>query len=379
MIPTFIAFLLLAPALVWSATIQAGEEVIISEDQQIEGNLYVAGGNISINSSVDGDVYTAGGNVLVAGAVSDDIVVAGGSVTVLGNSGGDVRVAGGNVLIAGNIVGELIVAGGSVTVAPDVSIGGDVVAASGQLSLSGTVDGDVSLYGGVATINGQVGGNVIANLEDKLTFGNNSLVAGNVIYRAKTADKLSLGENTVVLGEIVFDEVDAPVRIENKNSGAGFVGAFLVVKFAISLVSALVIVWLFRRFSTDLVTGAVQSPLRALGYGLVTLVVTPVAAVLLLVSVLGIPLGLAVFLVYGLLLLITSLYGGVLVGAWISQVIYKTSTPIITWKNVLTGVFLLSVITLIPVVGWVVGFLIFLVTLGSGAELLLKKWRMQQQ
>ena len=66
-------------------------------------------------------------------------------------------------------------------------------------------------------------------------------------------------------------------------------------------------------------------------------------------------------------------------GAWISQVIYKTSTPIITWKNVLTGVFLLSVITLIPVVGWVVGFLIFLVTLGSGAELLLKKWRMQQQ
>jgi len=74
---------LLMPAFTLGATPKADDEVSIKKGF-LQDNLYVAGGNVSVNSKIDGDLITVGGNVLISEDVSKDITVAGGSMASTG-------------------------------------------------------------------------------------------------------------------------------------------------------------------------------------------------------------------------------------------------------------------------------------------------------
>lgn len=367
------AVAVLMPMLALGATFTAGEEVSISSGDTLEDSLYIAGGNVSVTSPVMGDLMVAGGNILVSENVTEDLTAAGGSLTVLGDTGGDLRIAGGNILVAGTVGGDLVGAGGSLTVAPDVTVGKDLVLAGGQMLIDGTVAGDVEITGGIATISGHVQGNVIAHLDDKLTIANGATIDGNIVYSANTSEKLVVDDGATVAGEVVFNEVERPESADVENIVAAAVGTFMFVKFIVLLVTALVLVWLFKRFSNDVVEGAAAEPLRMFGYGFVALVVVPVALILLLVTLFGAALGLVLALAYLLLLLVAGIYSGVVAGAWLSQLVYKSHAPKVTWKNVIVGVLVLTLVKLVPVVGWIIGLMIFLITLGSIAQMLQKK------
>jgi len=373
-----VAVLVFVPTLALGATIKAGEEVSTQKGDEIQDNVYIAGGNVSIGSDVSGDVFVAGGSVLISGNVSDDIVAGGGSITILGDSNGDVRVVGGNILIAGDVSGELIITGGSVVVSPDVSVGKDVVVAGGQISIDGDVEGDVQAIGGVVTINGHVYGDVQAKVDNTLTIGDGAVIDGALAYSARNAETLRIGDGAVVAGGTVFTEVETisgrdKAAGEAKNYIFAFIGVFFIFKILACAVTALVLVWLFKNFSNTVVKNVVKTPLRMLGKGFVTLVVVPVASILLFMTLFGVPLGVVTVLSYGLLLLISSIYAGVIAGAWTSLLIHKLDTPVITWRNVIGGVALLTVVKLIPLVGWIAGLGILLVSLGSIVDSMQKK------
>jgi len=368
-----IVTLILVPAFTLGATMKAGEEVSISKGNDVRDNLYIAGGNVSVNSVVFGDLLTAGGNVLITENVSEDMAVAGGAVTILGDSGGDVRAVGGNILIAGDVAGELIITGGTVVVSSDVSVGKDLVIAGGQISIDGDVAGDVQIAGGVMTINGHIKGDVTAKIDDHLTIGDGAIIDGSLEYSARTAEALKVNEGAVITGEVVFKEIDVPTAGETKNFIFAAIGAYVFFKLLMFIVVALVLVWLFRNFSNSVVKGVLRNPLRMLGYGFVVLVVVPVASILLFVTLLGIPLGIMLMLSYGLLMLVACIYTGIVAGAWVSQMIRKSGSAVVTWKNVVGGVVLLTIVKLIPVIGWIVGLFVMLVTLGSIVEILHKK------
>ena len=365
--------MLLIPVCTFGATMKAGEEVTISKGNDIEDNLYVAGGNVSINSIVNGDLITAGGNILITENVTQDIAVAGGSITILGDTGDDVRAAGGNILIAGNVAGELVVAGGSVTVSSDVSIGEDLIVLGGQAAIDGNVAGDVQITAGVASINGRVQGDVKVLADEKITIGAGAVIEGDLTYSAKNAEALQLSDGAVVTGEITFNAVEGGSATEAQNVLFAMFGAFVLFKLAAFLITALILTWLFKNFSNTVVQGAAGNPLRMLGYGFIAAIVLPVAAILLLVTLFGIPLGIMALLSYALLLLVAGVYAGVVAGAWLGQMIRKAPTAFVTWKNVIGGTVLLAFVNLVPVVGWIVGLLVFLVTVGSIADLLHKK------
>jgi len=368
-----IAAIILVPVFAFGATIKAGEEVSIKKGDNVRDNLYVAGGNVSVNGIVFGDLLTAGGNILISENVSEDITAAGGAVTILGDSGGDVRVAGGNILVAGDVTGDLVVVGGTAIISSDVSVGKDLVIAGGQISVDGDVAGDVQVAGGVMTINGHIKGGVDAKIDDHLTIGDGAIIDGGLEYSARSADALRVNEGAVVTGEIVFTEFDAVSADGAKNFIFAAIGAFVLFKLIALIIAALVLVWLFKDFSNSIVKGVVRNPLRMLGYGFVVLVVVPAASIVLFITLFGVPLGFIAILSYGLLMLVTCVYTGVVVGAWVSQMIRKSGSAVVTCKNVTLGVILLTVVKLIPIIGWIVGLFVMLVTLGSIAEVVYKK------
>lgn len=371
-------FAVLAPSLAFGATIKAGDDVSVVSGNDVRDNLYIAGGSVSIGSSVIGDLLAAGGNILVSKNVSEDMAVAGGSITILGNSGGDVRVAGGNITISGDVAGDLIVAGGSVTITSDVTVGKDLIVAGGQIAFDGNVLGSAQISGGVVAINGRVNGNVKSEIGEKLTIGDKAVIGGSLNYTARSAETLVKSASAVVTGKTVFTKSQVPEVLGVKNTMFAFVGALVLWRIVSVIIVALVLVSLFRRFSIDVVDGAIENPLQMLGKGFVAVVVVPVAIVILFATLFGITLGLVALALYGLLILVGGVYACVVTGAWLSKVVYKSSHITITWKNVITGAVVLTAVKMIPILGWVAWLFVVLITMGSIVDIAQKKFKSER-
>jgi len=365
---------ILMPIFAFGATLKAGEEVSVKNS--VTDNLYAAGGNVSIDSVISGDLFAAGGNVIISENVSDDINALGGSISVLGSSGDDTRIAGGNVLISNNVGGELIAIGGSVNVSSGTSVTGDLVSAGGLVAVNGNIGGNAKIAGGVVNINGHIKGNVVVKADEKITIGENAVIDGNLEYSASSAESLKIEEGAVISGKTTFTEISSLPKVNTQKAKSfffAFIGIFAIYKLFALIITALILFLLFKEFSNSVSKNAAQNPLRLIGKGFVALIVIPAASILLFVTVLGIPLGLLALLSYILLLLISSVYTNIIFGAWVSQLVYKSSAATVTWKNIIVGSFLLALIVMIPFIGWIIGFLIFLLSLGTIADLAQKK------
>lgn len=362
-----------APTLALGATIKTGDEVSIKKGNDIQDDLYIAGNNISVDSIIFGDLVTAGGNVIISENVSEDITAVGGTITILGNSSGDVRVLGGNILINGDVADDLIVIGGSVTVSPDVSIGGDLIVTGGQASIDGNVVGNVKITGGTATIGGHINGNVKASVDESLTINKGAIIDGNLEYGAKKSDALKIEDGAVVTGQTIFKEISTAKKEGAKNFIMATIGIAIILKLITLIIVALVLTWLFKNFSNSVIKEAIKNPLQMLGKGFVTLVIVPIASILLMVTLFGAPLGIAALLFYGVLVILSCVYAGVLVGVWANQKINKSDHSAITWKNVIGGIVLLLIVKAIPFIGWIIGLSVFLVVLGAITNIAQKK------
>ncbi len=372
----FIAGLAMAvfmPVLVFGAMVQTGEDVFIKKGSDIIDNTYFAGENVSVNSAIFGDLLAVGGNVLVSNDVSEDIAVVGASVKILGNVGEDVRIVGGDVLITGDIVGDLVLVGGSIVISSDASIGGDLIVVGGQVSLDGDVEGDVKMMGGVVIINGQIKGNVKADIDEKLIVGNGAVIFGDLEYKAHVKEYLVLNEG-LINGEILFDEKNTL----GESAGLIFsiIGTVALLKLLSLIVAALIFVYLFRVFSNKVVDNAISNPIKMAMIGFAGLILIPFIIMFLFASLFGIPLALIVLFLYILLIITSCIYSGVIVGACLDKFARKSDIVMITWKNIIVGFVLLLLIKLLPFIGWIIAFGIFVITFGSIINIIHKKiWK----
>jgi hypothetical protein len=127
-----IALLLLGLALAGSAgaedrvidRIWIGGDVDVS--QAVDGPVFAMGGNVALEAPVDGDVHVAGGDVALGrdAAIMGDVSIAGGDVVVEGPILGDLHVAGGEVRLDGQVTGDASIAAGTVELGPHARIEG---------------------------------------------------------------------------------------------------------------------------------------------------------------------------------------------------------------------------------------------------------------
>jgi hypothetical protein len=107
-----------------------GEDFTLKAEETINGDLVVFGGNVTTetSSTIDGSLVVFGGNAEINGDVDGDMVVFGGNVEVNGTVDGDMGAIGGNVKLGENAVieGDLGLVGGRVDRAEGAVIEGDV-------------------------------------------------------------------------------------------------------------------------------------------------------------------------------------------------------------------------------------------------------------
>ncbi len=272
---------------------QAGEQVTIAtpttEDQ------YLAGRSVNVLAPVNGDLVTAGQRVTVEQPVSDDVIAAGERIAIRAGIGDDVRLAGRQVDLAGAIADDAVVAGETVTLAPGIRIGNRFWVAGRLVEVGGEVGGELRAAGQSIVISGSVGGDAIL-LGEEIEILPNARIDGNLVYRSN--QEAIIADGAVIAGSVERKPLDMPDRPEVP-MWPGALGTLLSL-----LVCLGVLYWLFpswMRGTDGRITG---EPFRALGIGLVVVLVMPVLAILLLVTVLGIPLGLLLLLLYPVILFI---------------------------------------------------------------------------
>lgn len=277
------------------------------------GNRYLAGSQVISDTPVSGDLLAAGGEVALRQSVGADAALAGGSVTVSADVGQDLRVAGGKVTVDKSVGGELFAAGGTVKVGTSATVAGPVVIGGGEIAFDGRAAQGIKLTGNTIRIAGQIDGN--ARLYGRqITLAPGARIHGDLTYAS--ANALLPDQLAAVSGKVVREAT--PEGWETASPApdrAWFHPAF----FLSMLATGVLLLWLFPHAVQDASNAVRQSPGMSLLAGTALLLALPPAAVLLMVTIIGLPLGLGLFFLYPLLLLLSYLLLAVLVAQRIAQ------------------------------------------------------------
>jgi cytoskeletal protein CcmA (bactofilin family) len=252
---------------------------------------------------------------------------------------------------------HVVITGG--VVVPGGQTAGDVVVLDGTVRIAGRATGDVVSVAGPVRVTGRVDGDLIA-VSDRAFLGPAARVGGDLRYGDESP---VLARGARVDGEISNEDwADAA-------SGWGWVSWlawWLAVSVSTLIVGAL-LVWLAPAalYAAD---RAVRERLGAtVGWGVAIAVGVPLLAILALVTLVGIPFGVALLLAAIPVLLVAYVTTAWIVGRRV--VGHRSASP---WAALLAGWGILRVLALIPVVGALVGLAATVVGLGALAVAL---WR----
>src|SRR3990172_9558494 len=261
---------LIAPIPALAFVPRAGQTVVFSES--LEDDLYIAGGTVDVTGTVDGDVGASGG-----------ILAAGGTVRITSAVGRSLRAAAGDLTVGSRIDADAVLAGGSVTVDQASQVGRDLVAMGGSVRVLGSVSRNAFLNGGDVIIGGTIQGNVEVQA-DHVTLLPSARIQGQLRYSADRPAEIQSGAQ--VTGGIERTlRPTAPWRYYRP----------FAFRFAGRVMEAL---WLLAIGFVALavaprgVSRVVERVSRHFGMSLLTgfilLVVVPVAALLVALTVIGI-------------------------------------------------------------------------------------------
>jgi hypothetical protein len=237
---------------------------------------------------------------------------------------------------------DLIVLSGDVLVRRGEEVG-ELIVIRGDVTVSGVALGDVVVVEGHIVVNGQVSGSVV-NLSHDVELGAGAQVRGDVLAggAVHAADGAQVGGS--IREDVVFSLQD-PIEV---------FGHFLVwVALSLStLVLGFALLLLMPRAVDGVYLAASTWPWASTGWGFGALVGIPVLALLLMLSGLGLPLGVALVVGLGLLLFV-----GYALASWIlGRLIWKP--PRSRSVALLIGWTILTAVGMIPFLGgvlWLLG------------------------
>lgn len=339
-------------------------------------NVYLAGSSVRHGLAVDGDFIVAGGKVTIDQPVKGDVMAVGGSVDIRASVGDDVRAAGGDVTIENTIGGELFASGGSITLAKPARVAGPAALYGGTVVIDGKLEGPLTAGAQKIMVNGELNGETRLRAE-QIEIGPAARISGPLSY--SSPNELVRAQGAAVTGAVTrvdgsFAGHERDMSRANREwhmrSQRGGTWAGAIFMFFALLACAAVLLLVFPVFSTAASDTVRESPWLALAIGFGAIVAVPILAVLLFVTVLGIPLGIIVLALYPALLLMGYVVG-VLFVARRAQSAMRKDAP--NRFGTMIGFFALALllVTLMSRLPFVGSLVVLVVTvLGVGASVL---------
>ena len=271
-----------------------------------------------------------------------------------------------------------VIFGGTYTLEEGDTQNGDLVIMGGTATLeeSSTVNGDVVLLGGTVTGNGTINGNLVG-MGGSIDLGESAVVNGDLVTMGATMDR---AEGAQVNGEVIQNfslpfHFPTPSEKPGKPSGPDIDVNFNPVldtiwfffRMFIWAALAILVMIFFANQADRIATTALGEPAITGGIGLGTAILTPIAMLALVVTILLIPVALILVLVLAAAWILGWVSLGLYVGRRFAKMLDQEWAPAIAAG---VGTLILYLVLagfqkIVPCVGWLPRSLVGLWGLGA--------------
>jgi len=342
--------------------VRNGESVTVASGEVVDDNLFVVADTITIDGTVNGDLGAIGTTVTINGVVNGSVLAAGQIININGHVEHTVWAVGQTINVGGSINGNLQVAGLSVNIANTAMIKGNLLFVAGITSIENPIEVGINRGGGVINGNG-VGGN--ADLEVMgLTLFPTANIQGDLSYGSgEGADVQSRTQIVSAATHTLPPAKPGPARVSPFALFTGVLGK--LTSFLMAFVAGLVIILLVPRHLTSVAESIRSRPWASLGWGAVILFVTPIAAILVCFTIVGISVGLIALVFYAVALYLAQIPVALFLGRWIIGSFRPVEGKAIMLGALALGLVIIHLLKLIPYFGFFVGLVVILFGLGA--------------
>jgi cytoskeletal protein CcmA (bactofilin family) len=344
-----------APVLAFDG--RSGDTVTVPQGEVVDGDLYVIGRSIIIDGTVNGDIFGLGQTITINGTVNGGITLVGQTLNINGQIAHGARLAGQTINVNSSIGRDLAAAGTTLNVATTAKIADDLIFGVSTSSISGQVNGDVKGGANEVTITNEVGGNVELAVE-KLTITSTANIQGNLVYTSENEASIQSGAR---LGGSTTHNVPEKPAVPAPFAGIG--GKLL--GFIMLLVIGIIIIVLAPRWISAMADSIRTKPWPSLGWGALFLFATPIAAIIVIITIIGLPVGLIALVLYGIAVYLSQIPVGFLIGRLIIRRNGEIESRGLMIGALALGLVILLVLRLIPYIGGWVTLLAIMFGLGS--------------
>lgn len=333
-----------------------GEFVTVPANETVDDTLVATGDSVIVDGVVNGDLLVIAQTLEVRGTIKGDVVSLAKTTVVSGTVEGRIFNCSRSMELDGELGHSLYNWGQSLRVEQRAHVGEGIVA-GGDISLEGDVKRSVTLYGEV-NVSGTVGRDLTlaGGRLGSLVLTNRARVGGNLTARVHQLKDVHIADGASISGKR-----DIQLRVQKSRFTLRF---FLhqVVWLAASMLVGWLGLALFPGF-LQACTQAVGSGWRSLLLGLGVLAGTPVAIVVLAITLVGIPISLMLLAFYLAAIYLAKLWVGAFLGAIFLKPAAATKRD---WLlRLLLGLIIITIVGLVPYLGGLVRLTV--VCLGLGA------------
>ncbi|MBI4281291.1 hypothetical protein HY625_00550 [Candidatus Uhrbacteria bacterium] len=246
---------------------------------------------VEISAPVTGDLYAMGREIILHGHVAGDVLAVGQSVTVEGPVAGNVRIIAETVRVTGDVGGNVSVAASALALGEKASVAKNVAFVGQSLAIASHVAGDVQSWM-IDPRETRIQPSAVIDGMVSLHSAEEPIVEQGALLR-HTIERTPPADTTSTFGDVLFGRIIA------------FFSLFLV---------GLVVIHLLQRPSLVIVSLMHGQPHARLLVGLAVLALIPLLAVALLFTVIGIPLGVILLMLWTIIFYTGRVFAALAIG-----------------------------------------------------------------
>ena len=330
-------------------------------------DLIVSADSTRIDGDVEGDLIAFSRSVTVNGHIKGDIIAFSQELRVNGPVDGNVRAFVQNLQLYNTVARNVLVWAGDVNLDQGAKVNGSLTAGTGHLEVDGKLVGDLLAFSGDVDINGQLGRNARIR-GGHLTIGSQAEIAGQTTAQLRQPPDVS---TSAKLSSPLEWTIVKHGSETSYSSGRYYVHQIL--KWGASFLFGLVLLFLMPGLFFDAVS-ACNKTAAAIGFGVLFLIATPIAAIIVCITVVGLGVGISAIMLW----MICIYAAQVLVGAWLGEKILGAGTGAgAALGRLALGLAILRALGMLPFLGAWISSVVVVWGIGAMALAIYKNMRPQ--
>lgn len=320
--------------------------------KEYEDTKLILDDNVVIDTDIDNSSLIMGNSVEIDNKINGVGIVLG--YDVLLNSNMEHLATIGNSVTFNGKVTDAVILANKVVLNESSTVGRDITIFANSVNISGSFNRNITVHAKDVTIkDAQIAGNVKINAE-KINIETNAAIIGHLNHNNDAEIKISDIASIGAIDTFVNDKKDADNFSDKIKSQV------------IGMINILVIFALLATFAPKLFTKFDEKRkdiIKNIGIGFIFLIILPLIMLMLIITVFGLSLGIILIALYVLLVYLSNMVTGYIIGSFIWDKLVKKEKR--TYLVGVLGIIILYILKIVPYVNIVITFVSIMIGVGT--------------